>query len=323
MLLHVLERIREFRAIQDDGPSQVQPDHEEGEGRQDTVYGTLLGHHHLRFQIQVLHHRKGDTRYQGRFECIRIPHLGTWYILVHEADNHHGNTGEREPGQEAPEAFGKLKLAGEHQVQDVGIHHGTGEEQDYYKRRQHGNAQHDANHGPEIRFLLDFPDVVEHPPHRNHQIDHYPDEGEHGDEAEKAALCSVHNVVGRLEEDVGDALLPKIGNDDLRKTVPEAQAVRKVEANSNGRNHRHHAPVGQGRYLIADFLVREGVHHQDHGTGILYQAGLPAGEIVFVQEPDVARDEKHNAFHPDGNPPDDHGHFMRQTLEHIRIRLAQ
>ena len=43
VLVHVLEGVGKFCAVQDNAPTKIKPDHKEWNGRQNSVEGTLLG----------------------------------------------------------------------------------------------------------------------------------------------------------------------------------------------------------------------------------------------------------------------------------------
>ena len=113
MAVHILEGEGEFRAVQDDGPSQIQPDHKQGDGGQHAVNGALLGDHHLCFQVQVLYSGEGDTRNDGGFQGMPVVHLGSGNVFIHRAHDKHADTCEGKPRQQGLESVEELEFAGE------------------------------------------------------------------------------------------------------------------------------------------------------------------------------------------------------------------
>ena len=105
-------------------------------------------------------------------------------------------------------------------------------------------------------------------------------------------------------------LVSQVGVQHFGELVPQAEAVGEIKADGDGGNHREHALIRQGGDLVADLLVHEGVHHQDHGLEVPHQPGLPTGEVVLVEQPKVVHEEAYDARDPDGRPSDNHRNLM-------------
>ena len=67
----------------------------------------MLGHHHLRFQIQVLDTGKDDARDEGRLESILDTYLGARNVFVHDSQDKDGGPGEGNPGKQGFQMLGE------------------------------------------------------------------------------------------------------------------------------------------------------------------------------------------------------------------------
>ena len=88
--------------------------------------------------------------------------------------------------------------------------------------------------------------------------------------------------------------------EEFSQTVRQPKAAGEVEGYGQERHDAHHALIAERRYLEADFLVREGVHHQQHRAHVGDRAFLEAREIIGIQIPDVVRDKTHHAVDYNG-----------------------
>ena len=242
--------------------------------------------------------------------------MGTGNIFVHDIEDQHAHSGVDQPCQETADMLREIELFREQPRKDVRVQHRTGEKEHHHKRGQDGDADDDAPCLEQIAVSLYLPDIVEHLAYGEHQRQHNPDEGGHGDEAEESGFGGVDDIVGRPQQRLDNAFFAQIGIQDIGELFLEAQTVCQVQADGKGRHDGKHAAEGQGGDLIADFLVRESIQHQDDGFGVFDQASFPAGEILFSEQPDIMGDEAHDPGDPDGNPPDQNLNLMHQALEH-------
>ena len=222
-------------------------------------------------------------------------HLGPGNVLVHCCQYEYCRCGECNPRQGRLQAFGERQLGRDDEVQDVRINHRTGEEQHDHEGGEQQNREHHSQHLPETALPGNLPHVVEHAAHAHHHPNQDPQEGEHAYEAEQAGFRREEDMVGRVQEIVDENLIVDVGEEELRQAVRQAKAAGEVEGDGQEGHDGHHALVAEGRHLETDFLVGEGVHHQQHGADIRHRPFLEAGHIVGIQEPDVVRDE---ANHP-------------------------
>ena len=180
----------------------------------------MLGYHHLGFQVQVLNTGKDDAGNERRLQGMAINDAGSRNVFVHHAHDEHADAGKQDPGHQGFQALEKQQLAGEDEVQHVGVDHGAGEEDDDHERRQDGDADDNADHLEETVLPIHLPHIVEDLPDGNHQRQHNPHEGGHGDKAEETALGRFHNVVGGPQERLGNVLLSQVNLQDLGELLP-------------------------------------------------------------------------------------------------------
>ena len=80
--VQVLVGVGELRAKEADGPRELYPEHEQGQGCKGAVDGVVARHPYLRVDVEQLQHLHGDTREDARDDGARQAHLRVRHIDV-------------------------------------------------------------------------------------------------------------------------------------------------------------------------------------------------------------------------------------------------
>ena len=173
----------------------------------------------------------------------------------------------------------------------MGINDGSGEEKEDDEGRKKDNSYHDSYHFQKVCLLVYLPDIVENPPDADHHPDDYPDKCQHAYEAEESGVGRVQDIGRGVHEDVYEVLVVDVGDKEPFKFVGDSEIVSKEKTYREQRYYRHCALVAQSGGLEADLLGGECAEHRDHRLDVTHQDGLPAGQVVVVDVPDVIGDE--------------------------------
>ena len=275
--VEVLIGVGELGAEEADGPRDLYPEHEQGQGGKGAVDGVIAGHPDLRVDVEQLEEVHGSACEDAWDDGARPLDLRIGHI---DEEQHEEQRHEQEGGHVEQQANGRGQQRETfHCIGDGGHEDGESHrhEDDDRADEEHGEVVDERPH--EGTGIADTPDLVEGLLDIVDQHEHGVEHEEQSDAEEHAALGVDEVAIDEVDDEVGHLWL---GGHHLAK--PDLDVLVVAEPTGDGEDdgedgdHRKERGVGEGGCLSRHPLLGEETDGQIHDPVNLLQMLLYHGQ---------------------------------------------